>query len=212
MRHSVSAVEKGVVLMRSIAPMRIAKIGYIVISAALCILGIALIAFPQVSVSVIGIICGILLMLFGCIKLVGYFSKDLYRLAFQYDLMCGILLIALGFITLINPEGLMTFICIALGLYILADAIFKVQIALESKRFGIGTWWLILGFAVIAGIFGVLLMFRPGLGSRVLIIIFGVSLLADGILNFSTAIAAVKIIKNQRPDVIEMDYNYESEE
>ena len=198
--------------MRSIAPMRIAKIGYIVISAALCILGIALIAFPQVSVSVIGIICGILLMLFGCIKLVGYFSKDLYRLAFQYDLMCGILLIALGFITLINPEGLMTFICIALGLYILADAIFKVQIALESKRFGIGTWWLILGFAVIAGIFGVLLMFRPGLGSRVLIIIFGVSLLADGILNFSTAIAAVKIIKNQRPDVIEMDYNYESEE
>ena len=59
--------------------------------------------------------------------------------------------------------------------------------------------------------FGILLMFRPGLGSRVLIIIFGVSLLSDGILNFSTVIAAVKIIRHQRPDVIETDY-YESEE
>ena len=32
------------------------------------------------------------------------------------------------------------------------------------------------------------------------------TLLAEGMLNFSTVITAVKIIKHQRPDVIEADF------
>ena len=69
--------------MRSVAPMKTAKIGYIVLSVALCVLGIILIAFPGFSASLFGILCGVVLIMFGCVKLVGYFSKDLYRLAFQ---------------------------------------------------------------------------------------------------------------------------------
>lgn len=205
---------KGGILMRSVLPMRTAKIGYIVISAALCLLGISAIAFPGFMASFIGVICGILLIAFGCIRIVGYLSRDLYRLAFQYDLTLGILLIALGIMMLISPKSFMTFMCIALGLYILADALFKVQIASESKRFGIGPWWLILALAIITGVCGLMLMFRPGQSSDVLMILFGITLLSEGILNISTAIATVKIIKHQQPDVIEVKYysDKESEE
>ena len=80
---------------RSVAPMRAAKIGYIIISVALCVLGIVLIAVPGFSAKALGIICGILLILFGAVRIAGYFSRDLYRLAFQYDLPLGFLLIAL---------------------------------------------------------------------------------------------------------------------
>ena len=48
-------------------------------------------------------------------------------------------------------------------------------------------------------------MFRPGEGTRVLMVLLGITLLLEGILNFSTVITAVKIVKNQRPDVIEID-------
>ena len=65
--------------MRSVAPMRTAKIGYIVISVLLCALGILLIAVPEFSVSAVGVICGAILIVFGIVRLVGYFSKDLYR-------------------------------------------------------------------------------------------------------------------------------------
>lgn len=34
-------------------------------------------------------------------------------------------------------------------------------------------------------------------------ILLGISILSEGILNLITAITAIKIIKNQRPDVIE---------
>lgn len=197
--------------MRSIAPMRAAKAGYLVISAALCVLGVLLIAIPDFSAALLGVICGILLIVFGCVKLVGYFSKDLYRLAFQYDLALGILLIALGAVMLARPGSLMNFTCIALGLFILEDGLFKLQIALEAKRFGIGKWWLILGLALVAGGLGFLLLFRPGEGSRLLMVVLGITLLAEGILNFSTMLTAVKIIKHQRPDVIEAEY-YEDKE
>ena len=88
--------------MRSVKALRTAKIGYIIISAILCALGILLIAKPDMSLSLIGVIVGIVLIVFGVIKLIGYFSKDLYRLAFQFDLAFGILLIALSVVILIQ--------------------------------------------------------------------------------------------------------------
>lgn len=197
---------------RSTAPMQLAKIGYIIVSLALCALGIMLIAVPEFSISVLGIICGVILIVFGIIRVVGYFSKDLYRLAFQYDLVFGILLIAIGVLMLVNPGSLMNFICITLGLFILADSLYKIRIAIDSKKFGIRAWWLILILAIVAGEFGLVLMFRPGESRNLLAVLLGITMLAEGILNFSTVITAVKIIKHQRPDGIEIDYYDESED
>ncbi len=197
---------------RSIAPMRAAKIGYILISAVLCVLGILLIVEPQFSAAVLGVICGIVLLVFGCVRLVGYFSKDLYRLAFQYDLPFGILLVVLGLVLLLHPAGMMNFLCITLGLYILTDSLFKIQIAADARKFGLRDWWLILALAIVSGLCGLMLLFRPGAGSDLLMILLGITLLSEGILSFSTAITAVKIIRHQRPDVIEVDYSEESED
>lgn len=182
--------------------MRTAKIGYIVISAALCVLGVLLIALPDFSAALLGIICGVILTLFGVVKLIGYFSKDLYRLAFQYDLTFGIVLIAIGIVILVRPESVLNFICIALGLTILADGVSKVRTSFEAKRFGIREWWLILASAILTGGMGLVLMFRPAESVRVMMIILGVTLLLEGILNFCTVITAVKIIKHQQPDII----------
>lgn len=192
--------------MRSVVPMKIAKYGYIIISVVFCLVGLTMILLPTPSVTVIGYFFGIAMMVFGIIKLIGYFSKDLFRLAFQYDLQFGILLLILGGITLLKPENTMTFICISLGVCIIADCLFKMNIAFEAKSFGIRSWWLILTLSIFAGIIGLLLVFRPSAAIQTIIILLGISLLAEGILNFSVAINLVKIIKNQVPDVIETDY------
>ena len=180
--------------------MKIAKIGYLAVSAALCGFGIQLLLNPNSSLQAIGVACGISLILFGIIKLVGYFSKDLFRLAFQYDLAFGLLMIALGAIVLIKPDNLMTFLSIALGIAILSDGLFKIQISMDSRRFGIRLWWLILMLAVLTGVFGLVLVFRPTKSSLLLVTLFGISLLAEGILNLITVLSAVKIVKHQRPD------------
>lgn len=197
--------------MRSVTPMKTAKIGYIVLSAVLCVLGLVLILFPEFSASMLGVACGIVLILFGIVKLVGYFSRDLYRLAFQYDLASGCLLILLGIVMLLRPDSLLNFICVALGIYILTDGLFKIQIAVDARRFGLRRWWLILTEAILAAILGLVLIFRLTDSARVLTVFLGITMLAEGILNLSTVITAVKIVKNQKPDVIDAEF-YESEE
>ena len=187
--------------LRSTAPIRTAKIGYIVMSLALCAFGIILIVMPDISAKILGIVCGIMITAFGCVRLIGYFSKDLYRLAFQYDLPLGILLIILGIIMLARPGSLMTFVCVSVGLYILTDSLFKIRISA-----GLREWWLILAMAVIAAVCGLLLLIRPGEGSKLLVTVLGISLLAEGIMSLATVLTAVKIIRHQQPDVIEAEW------
>ena len=52
---------------------------------------------------------------------------------------------------------------------------------------------------------GVLLVLRPGEGAQALTMLLGASLFLDGVMNLLVALLTVKIIRHQRPDVIETD-------
>jgi len=68
--------------------------------------------------------------LFGCIKLTGYFSKDLFRLAFQYDLQFGILVLVVGLIVLLKPSDAISLLFAAMGIALLADSLSKFRLHL----------------------------------------------------------------------------------
>lgn len=191
---------KGGNTMRSVAPMRVAKIGYIAVSAALCFFGVLLIVKPEISLAGFGLFTGIVLIIFGIIKIVGYLSRDLYRLAFQYDLACGILVIALGIMVILEPNDAIETICIAVGITFLMDGLLKIQISIDAKTFGIRQWWLILSVALLTVVIGVLLVSRTSGSVRTLMVLLGISLLADGIMNLTTVLSTVKIIHHQYPD------------
>lgn len=196
--------------MRSTAPMRVAKVGYIVMSAVFCAVGLIFIIRPDVSAGFLGYLLGTAMIVFGAIKIVGYFSKDLFRLAFQYDLEFGVILIVLGVIVLAKPLDVLNFVFIATGIATLADSMFKLRIATDARKFGIDAWWTIFAFAVLTGVIGILLVIRPWESARILTALLGISLLSEGILNLCVAISTVKIVKNQYPDVIEAEF-YEKE-
>lgn len=182
-----------------------AKAGYVLSCVLLCALGITLIAIPDFSISMLCRVGGILLILFGCVKIIGYISKDLYRLAFQFDLAFGILLISMGAILILRTGSMVHIICSLLGLYILADALLKVQISIDSRSFGIRQWWIILAAAVITSIVGFLLIFRPYESARMAMVLLGISLLSEGILNLVTVLTAVKIFRRRSSSEVDAD-------
>lgn len=182
-----------------------AKLGYILLSVALCALGGVLIAVPDFSAALLCRLVGITMLLFGAVKIIGYCSKDLYRLAFQYDLAFGILLIALGGILLFRPDTMVQIICIIMGVCVLADALLKIQISIDSKAFGLEKWWLILVAAILTGVAGFLLVLRPMESARAVMILLGVTLITEGLLNLTTILTAVKIIRRQCPEIIDTD-------
>ena len=182
-----------------------AKLGYILLSVALSVLGGVLIAVPDFSAALLCRLVGVTMLLFGAVKIIGYCSKDLYRLAFQYDLAFGILLIALGGILLFRPDTMVQIICIIMGVCVLADALLKIQISIDSKAFGLEKWWLILVTAILTGVAGFLLVLRPMESARAVMILLGVTLITEGLLNLTTILTAVKIIRRQRPEIIDTD-------
>ena len=183
-----------------------AKTGYIIISILLCVLGIVLIAVPDFSVTLLCVLGGGIMMLFGLVKIIGYCSKDLYRLAFQFDLAFGILFVVLGFILIIRTDAMVNLICIVMGICVLADALLKIQISIDSRAFGIKKWWLILAMAILTGVAGFLLIFRPLESIQTIMILFGIALITEGVLNLITILIAVKIIRHQMLEVIDAEY------
>ncbi len=178
---------------------RIAKGGYAVSSAGFCIAGVLLLLHPEVSAAVICKGMGVLLMICGAFKLCGYLSKDLYRLAFQFDLACGILAMVLGLLMLFRSDSVLRFLNLVLGIVILTDGLLKLQTALDARRFGLERWWLIGGAAVLASILGVLIILDPFGGSGVAgaVMLLGITLLTEGLLNLYVAVYTVKTEKQR---------------
>ena len=190
--------------MRSTFPMWAAKIGNLVLYAALCVFGAMLIQDPEISSVFLIRATGLAMVVFGAVKIAGYLSKDLFRLAFQYDLALGIQFIVVGVLVSLWPEDLANFFCVLMGLTILADGLFKIQTALDARQFGIHAWRLILVLAILAGVFGGILLFRPTQSVRILTVLLGVALLADVVLGCITVLTSVKIVSWQKPDARDM--------
>ena len=179
--------------------LKIAKTGYLVLSALLLFAGVGLTFFSDTFYPILTVLLGVLFLAFGIVKLVGFFSKDPYQLVFETDLVFGILYLVFGLLLLIRPAHTMAFFGIMFGLILLADGLTRVRIALDARPFGIRAWWLILVSALVTAILGVVLLFHPGEGTKVLTQLLGISLMVDGVMNIGTLLTAVRILRAARP-------------
>ena len=156
---------------------KIACTGYILISVVFYITGFLCIIDPELIQLHSRTLAGAILVAYGIIKIIGYFSKDLYCLAFQYDFACGIFLIVLGIAVLfIGARFKDSSLLAALGILILLDSLLSIQTALDSKRFGLSSWKYILIISAIAGTFGVLVILQNTIAFA------GFALLAEGVM------------------------------
>ena len=183
--------------MDALKQLRLAKNGYIVMSILFMILGICLIIWPDCSMAVFCTAVGIMLIAYGCIKIIGYFSRDFYCLAFQFDLAFGILLMAVGVIMIARKNFAVDLIFSVFGILILADALFKIQMSVDAKRFGLALWWQILLIALATGVIGVLVFIRPFEAAATMMALVGFSILLEGLLNLWVGILTIKIIKSR---------------
>ncbi len=185
--------------MHSAIPMQIAKIGHIVLSALLVGLAILILLNPQFPLSVFETACGIFLILFGAVKITGYASKDLYRLAFQYDFVYGFVLAGVGLVFLLRPDLSVETLGTVIGLFVFSDGVIKIQVARHAKKFGITLWWMIFAFAMLASLGGLFVaIYRFGTVPA-LEITMGVIFLIEGLMNICTVLTSVRVVEYREP-------------
>lgn len=140
-------------------------------------------------------IVGVASILIGAAGIYGYFSNDMYRLAFQLDFALGIFNVIFGILLIINPVQLSVLLPTAVSILTLLDGGNKSQMALEGKQFGIQKWYLVLLSAILeiaAGVVLILLAYHE-LDVRAWM---GVAMGLVGVTNFWTTMYTVRVRKN----------------
>lgn len=137
------------------AIVRSAKIINIISASLMIVAGILLMTISSMEeVLAQRILLGILFGLTGAAKIFGFFSNDLYRLAFQYDFAFGIFCELLTLLLVLSPEQNYNVLHMMLVMYVLIDALLKVQMSMDARRFGMKCWGVILGTALAVGVAG----------------------------------------------------------
>lgn len=179
---------------------------YVLLSAFFLVLGILLVCNPDTSMIAICRVLGGCALAFGVIKIVLYFMREVEGVAVRYDFAVGAFCIILGAMLLWRAPTMVGFMSVVVGLFILVDSVFKLQVAIDSRRMGATTWWVTLLFTCVCLVMGGLLVFDPFSGQQVLATVMGVSLIADGLQNLCTVVYAavfVKDVKNTVQDIVD---------
>lgn len=170
-----------------------AKISNLIIYSFMVAVGLVMLIFQEIPTNVETIILSVLCILVGGAKILGYFSNDLYRLAFQFDLAIGLFLAIIGVLTLVvgnkDPLGTVRLF----GIYIFIDGLLKLQTAIDARKFGIARWLVILLTAILmvgVGIVGLLASYLEQISQ---LIVLDVALMLDGLVNIWITAYTVRI-------------------
>lgn len=185
-----------------------AKRLYLVLSILLIALGLFLICRPAATLLTICYLLGILCLLFGGFKLIGYFSKGSYRTAFRFDLPLGILSLILGILLCWHPGNVVALLQFFIGSFILVDGVLKFQTALDARRCGLSRWWGILTAALLSAAAGLLLILNPFGGAKAMVVLLGVTLVVDGFQNLIVVLYTARHIR-RNPDDDDLDIVFE---
>lgn len=173
------------------------KYTYSVFSCALIVFGLAILIRAGLSERLFMLAGGWLMIGFGLVRILGYFSKDSLQLAFQFDLILGISSAVLGAYMIWDPQA-SGHIVMVLGVFFLMDALSKVQTAIDARRIGVACWLLILGMALAAALIGALVVLMEFRDFRILCRLLGASLALDGVLNLFVTQSTVNTIRRKK--------------
>lgn len=169
---------------------------YLLLSVFLMSIGVCLIAWPAMSISMLCYIVGGGLIVFGLMKLVGYFVRELETMVEQYDFAIGVLSVLGGCVLIVQPDQLLVLLPQVLGIYVLVDCIFKMQVALDAKRLYNGLWYVMPLVILACFAWGLCLIFQPFDMGNNLPVLLGGGLIADSLQNLAAvAFIAVTVRK-----------------
>lgn len=154
----------------------------IVVTAVLCILlGIVLVAWPDLSIQIVCTAVGAVLLIGGGVRLAAYFTTKDGSVYTQMNLIMGIVLAVVGVWILLQPGKVLAIIPIIVGIVIVLHGINNLQQAVTLYKEKYDKWWVALILGLLTVGFGVLLICRPFEALDTVVMLIGIFLIYDGI-------------------------------
>lgn len=162
------------------------------------IVGLVLIFLPTVSNKVVGIIVGVIILIFGINAVYKYFHRDGAKI-YSLNIVFGVLYSILGVVIILYPYSVMEFITVCLGLFIIINGATKVNYGLWLKRGNEDSWLVTLVTGIFLVVLGIMVVFNP-FSAFTVTQISGAFLIIVGILNVSDTI----LFKKRAKEIMEI--------
>ncbi len=160
-------------------------------------MGVCLLMWPELSTDMACMIVGGGAMLFGLVKIVFYFVRQVNAMVEQYDFSTGLLSIAAGTVLLVQPDEMLRLLPQVLAVCMLVDCVFKIQVVLDAKRLGSMVWFLQLLMVLVCIGWGVCLLLQPFGLDKYVPQMFAGGLIVDGVLNLLTVLFIAFTVKKE---------------
>ena len=144
------------------------------------LLGAALIIYPDISALMLCGIFGGVILLLSVVRIIFYFRSSHFGVAGGADLAAGLLGSVAGIVLLLHPGEVTGMVQVLIGIIIFVDSVLKFQAALEAGREAFPGWWAVALLSLVGTMLGLLIIINPFGGARLLMMMTGITLAADG--------------------------------
>ena len=144
----------------------------LILSVLIFIIAICLVVAPVQVASNTVTILGYVLVAAGVSHCISYFltRNEINLLNFEFAQSISLIL---GFVLVFNPTGTIISIAAFVGIYLIVNSVFKIQLSLNIATKKVNKWGVLLAAGVIELVFALLLMFMPFQTIKLLLMIVG---------------------------------------
>lgn len=167
------------------------KILYIVLGIISCIAGVWLFMYPGLTEGTLGLVMGCMMIGYGVAAILSYFAEGDFKQFFRFNLILGIVLIVVGIVLLMNIHGMMNFLGMLVGAFLVIDAALRIWLSFSVKSAGISSWWLMLVLGILMAIVGCYFLFNPGMSGYLLTVLIGAMFISQGAMDISVGLFAM---------------------
>lgn len=144
------------------------------------LLGVLLLVAPNTSRRLLCTFVGIGVLVYGAFNILSY-ALDKGSSAYTLELLIGICAAAFGIFALLNPDFLVSFLFVVLGLIIMVSSVSGLKRALNLRSFGFPYWWASLVSAIATFAVALSIVVAPTLYGNMVLMVIGIIFIVESI-------------------------------
>jgi len=146
---------------------------FVVLGVICLAAGIAAIVWPDITLLTLGLLAGIYLLIAAIMEIVEAITEPANR---ALNALLGVLALIAGLICIRRPGESLLAIVIVLGVYLIAEGVFRIVLALGSE----GRRWWGIALGALDVIVGIIIMAWPEIGLVTLAVFFALTMIFRG--------------------------------
>ena len=131
-------------------------------SLIIIVLGILLVALPNVTILVVSNVLGAVFIVNGIYQIINYFVVKGQNDFFNNGLLIGVISLLIGIAAIVIGEDLANILRIIIGIWMIYESLVRANTAIKLNSAGIGTWKYILMIAILMLALGLFVTFNSG--------------------------------------------------